>query len=140
MTDYFTFESLQVFPKVTKCLFKAYGPSGTVQQFDAFCVLPVNILNEKVFIFLWFWYIILAVLTGIDLIYQVITLVFPSVRLFIFKRKAGKDTDSNIVEEIFRKTDIGDWFVLMLIRSNINQQLFRKVVTELGEKFKNKNT
>ena len=45
----------QVFPRVTKCSFFKYGPSGTVQTHDAICVLPVNIVNEKLYIFLWFW-------------------------------------------------------------------------------------
>nr|NVI75124.1 innexin 2 [Cucujiformia] len=39
----------RVFPKVTKCTFHKYGPSGTVQKFDGLCVLPVNIVNEKIY-------------------------------------------------------------------------------------------
>merc|ERR1712037_383299 len=39
-----------VFPKVTKCTFHKYGPSGTVEKKDGLCVLPVNIINEKTFI------------------------------------------------------------------------------------------
>ena len=41
----------KVFPKVTKCTFNKYGPSGTVEKKDGLCVLPVNIINEKSFIF-----------------------------------------------------------------------------------------
>ena len=37
-----------IFPRVTKCSFFKYGPSGTVQTLDSICVLPVNIMNEKV--------------------------------------------------------------------------------------------
>jgi hypothetical protein len=44
-----------VFPRVTKCLFRTVGPSGTIQRFDALCILPLNIVNEKIFTFLWFW-------------------------------------------------------------------------------------
>jgi hypothetical protein len=36
----------RVFPRVTKCIFNKFGPSGTVQRRDAMCVLPVNIINE----------------------------------------------------------------------------------------------
>nr|NVI75202.1 innexin 2 [Cucujiformia] len=39
----------RVFPKVTKCTFHKYGPSGSVQKFDGLCVLPVNIVNEKIY-------------------------------------------------------------------------------------------
>ncbi|MCL4123137.1 UNVERIFIED_CONTAM: hypothetical protein GTU68_002771 [Idotea baltica] len=44
-----------VFPKVTKCLYKNIGPSGTPQLIDAICILPLNVFNEKLYIFLWFW-------------------------------------------------------------------------------------
>ena len=43
-----------VFPKVGKCDFYRMGGSGTEQNRDALCVLPVNIFNEKIYIFLWF--------------------------------------------------------------------------------------
>ena len=45
----------EVFPKVTKCTFHRFGPSGTIKRHDALCVLPQNIINEKLFLFLWFW-------------------------------------------------------------------------------------
>jgi hypothetical protein len=45
----------RVFPRVTKCNINTYGPSGSIQRFDALCILPSNILNEKIFTFLWFW-------------------------------------------------------------------------------------
>ena len=57
----------RVFPRVTKCRFEKYGGSGTIQNFDALCVLGMNIINEKIFIFLWFWYIMLAVVTCANL-------------------------------------------------------------------------
>ena len=60
----------RVFPRVTKCTFPKYGPSGQIQRHDAQCILPINILNEKIFVFLWFWFIILAVMTAIDLLHK----------------------------------------------------------------------
>lgn len=116
-----------------------YGPSGTVQNFDAYCVLPVNILNEKIFIFLWFWYIILAVLTGLGLLYRIFTLVLPKLRLFLLQRRAGRDLDPSQIETVFRRCQIGDWFVLMLVSSNVNQWIFHEVIDELAQKFKGKD-
>merc|ERR1712141_916733 len=31
----------RVFPKMTKCTFHKFGPSGTVEKFDGLCVLPL---------------------------------------------------------------------------------------------------
>jgi hypothetical protein len=33
---------------MTKCSLDMYGPSGTIQKLDGLCVLPINVLNEKV--------------------------------------------------------------------------------------------
>ena len=51
-----------VFPKVAKCNFYRQGPTGTIQNRDALCVLPVNIFNEKIYIFLWFWLVNLGII------------------------------------------------------------------------------
>ena len=37
-----------VFPRVAKCSFYKFGSSGTMQTHDTVCILPVNIMNEKV--------------------------------------------------------------------------------------------
>lgn len=39
---------IYIFPRMTKCTFHKFGPSGTLEKHDAFCLLPLNILNEKV--------------------------------------------------------------------------------------------
>lgn len=45
----------RVFPKVAKCTFHMSGASGSLETHDGLCVLPLNIFNEKIYIFLWFW-------------------------------------------------------------------------------------
>ena len=77
----------RVFPRVTKCTFHKYGPSGNIQRHDAQCVLPINILNEKIYVFLWFWFVILTVLTVFDVLHHFGLLWFTGVREFLFRRK-----------------------------------------------------
>ena len=69
-----------VFPKVAKCSFHKFGPSGTTERHDGLCVLPLNIINEKIYIFLWFWFIIVASITGIFLIYRIAVLFGSGIR------------------------------------------------------------
>ena len=57
----------RVFPKVTKCTFHKYGPSGTIERQDGLCILAMNIINEKIYVFLWFWFIGLTVWTAVHL-------------------------------------------------------------------------
>lgn len=94
-----------IFPRVTKCTFHKFGPSGSIQKHDALCVLALNILNEKIYIFLWFWFIILAVLSGLALVYSAAVVLLPSTRETILKRRFRYGTP-NGVETIIRKTQV----------------------------------
>lgn len=67
-----------VFPKVTKCDFYKYGSSGTIQKHDALCVMALNIINEKIFIVLWFWYILMAVVTVLSILWRLLTILLYS--------------------------------------------------------------
>lgn len=44
---------IEIFPRITKCTFHKYGASGSIQKHDSMCILALNILNEKIYIFLW---------------------------------------------------------------------------------------
>ena len=47
---------IYIFPRMTKCTFHKFGASGEVEKHDALCILPLNIVNEKIYIFIWFWW------------------------------------------------------------------------------------
>lgn len=61
---------IYMFPRMTKCIFYKYGASGSIQKHDSLCLLPLNIVNEKTYVFLWFWYVILLTLLIGLLIYR----------------------------------------------------------------------
>ena len=58
------------FYKVAKCTFRSVGPSGTIQLIDGMCVLPINIFNEKIFAFMWTWFVFLAIVSALGLCYR----------------------------------------------------------------------
>lgn len=51
------------FPRITLCDFKIRLLEN-VQDWTVQCVLPINLLNEKLFIIIWFWLIIISVING----------------------------------------------------------------------------
>jgi len=122
-----------VFPKVTKCTFHKFGSSGTIQRHDTLCVLPLNIVNEKTYIFIWFWFIILATLLSIVVLYRAIILTVPSIRprlLHLRHRLVPRD----VAEAITRKTAIGDWWILYMLGRNVDPLVYREVMDELAKK------
>ncbi|XP_039299632.1 innexin inx3-like [Nilaparvata lugens] len=101
-----------VFPRVTKCTFHKFGPSGSIQKHDTLCVLALNILNEKIYIFLWFWFIILAVLSGIALMYSIAVVLLPSIRETILIRRFRFGPPAG-VSALIRKTQV-NYFSLFI--------------------------
>jgi len=96
---------VSVFPRVTKCTFHKFGPSGSLQTHDALCVLALNILNEKIYIFLWFWFIILAIISGMALAYSIAVITLPSIRETILLRRFKFGTPQS-VSALIRKTQV----------------------------------
>lgn len=121
---------IAVFPRVTKCTFHKFGSSGTIQKHDALCVLALNILNEKIYIFLWFWFIILAIMSGLALLYSMAVVLLPSTRETILKRRFKFSTPSH-VNALIRKTQIGDFLLLHFLGQNMNMMMFTEVLDEL---------
>lgn len=122
-----------VFPRMTKCVFHKYGTSGDIQKHDALCVLPLNIVNEKIYIFLWFWFIILAVLTSILLCYRVVIIAFPRLRPQILHAIA-RLTPNKTISSLLRNANLGDWFLFYLLGKNIDPVTFREICSDLTKK------
>ena len=61
---------IYIFPRMTKCTFHKFGTSGEVEKHDALCILPLNIVNEKIYIFLWFWLLLLGGLSTLVVAYR----------------------------------------------------------------------
>lgn len=127
----------RVFPKVTKCTFHKYGPSGSVQKFDGLCVLPLNIVNEKIYVFLWFWFVILSVLSAISLLYRLAVVMGPKLRLYLLRARS-RLTPQHSIETIGRKCQIGDWFILYQLGKNIDPLIYKEVLNDIAAKLDGK--
>eukprot|EP00090_Calanus_glacialis_P017363 TRINITY_DN27054_c0_g1_i1.p1 TRINITY_DN27054_c0_g1~~TRINITY_DN27054_c0_g1_i1.p1 ORF type:complete len:398 (+),score=116.55 TRINITY_DN27054_c0_g1_i1:132-1325(+) len=115
-----------IFPKMTKCTLDVYGPSGSIVNYDGLCVLPINVMNERIFFIIWFIFIPLFFLTVIE---QVIWLFFVFNRRYrnkflvawiLPKRKESKVA----MWAVLNKIGFGDWLLLYMIARNIDRALF----------------
>jgi len=129
----------RVFPKMTKCTFHKFGPSGTVERFDGLCVLPLNIINEKIYVFLWFWFILISIVSGVQLIYRLVIMVLPGTRELLLKTRSRLSPPQH-VETICRRTRSGDWFLLYQLGKNIDPLIFREFIEALYKKIQEKES
>lgn len=120
----------RVFPKVTKCAFLKYGPSGNIQKLDGLCVLPLNIINEKIYVFLWFWFLFLSTLTALEILYRYLVFCIPKLRFYLLLR-TQKSRKS--IETILEKCKIGDWFILHQLSKNIDSIIFEEIVEGIAQ-------
>jgi len=122
-----------IFPRMTKCTFHKFGTSGEIEKHDAMCILPLNIVNEKIYIFIWFWFLLLGFLTILVVTYRILIVFSPRIRaylLYIRFRLVKKEC----INIIIKKTKMGDWFLLYMLGQNIDSVIFKEVVHELARK------
>lgn len=124
-----------IFPRVTKCSFYKYGPSGTVQTHDAICVLPVNIVNEKVYVFLWFWLVLLSVLSIFSIIYHIFILITPSMTKSMLRSRSMHQHDLPL-EEMGKHFELGDWKLLYILSKNMEPLVFGEFLREVYKAIK----
>ena len=79
-----------VFPKVAKCSFHKFGASGSVERHDGLCVLPLNIINEKIYIFIYFWFVFLAAVSCVWLLYRLLTIFSHNLRVNIIYARSDR--------------------------------------------------
>ncbi|XP_064457021.1 innexin shaking-B-like [Ornithodoros turicata] len=122
---------VRAFPRLTKCSFWKFGDSGTLENREAICVLPLNILNEKIFLFLWFWYVILLILGVLVVIYRIVVCVHVPLRYGLLQvRFPHAPTLSSVVKHV----SMGDVFMLSLIGQNVDSLVFSDIIRELSRR------
>ena len=121
----------RVFPKVAKCTFSKYGPSGSIQTHDALCVLPLNIINEKIYIFLYFWFVFLAAVSCVWLIYRLLTIFSHDLRVNIIYARSDRRVSKQMISSALSNPShsgterLGDYLMLYLITKNVNPLIIK---------------
>nr|QDR50930.1 innexin 7 [Heliconius melpomene] len=131
-----------VFPKVTKCTFHKFGPSGSIQQHDALCVMALNIIHEKLYVVLWFWFLFLFIASVLAVIWR-----FTSFFLYrrslkfnemMFRHAANRKFNAYNVIQVVNGCQFADWLFLYYLAKNMKgivfQQLFERLAEELQKR------
>lgn len=122
----------RVFPTMTKCTYEKYGPSGTLESRDGICVMVQNSVSSKIYVFLWFWFHILALISAIYMVYCIACALVPTFRLNCF-RASSKLNSAKDVKAVFRKLRIGDWFLLRMLQRNMNSLAYKELISQMAQ-------
>lgn len=129
---------IQIFPRMTKCTFHKYGVSGELEKHDAMCILPLNVVNEKIYVFLWFWFIILMLLTSATVVYRVVIIFSPRMRVYLLRMRY-RLIRRDAIDLIVQRSKMGDWFLFYMLGENVDSVIFRDVMQELANKLARHN-
>lgn len=129
--DSFSRHSARLFPTQAKCFFQTYGPSGSLQKLDSLCFLPQNVINEKIFIFLYVWYIILIVFCVASTIYLGLLMTIKWMRSIDLRRMADKHYSRRVQGFFAHYSDYGYWFLLHQFHKNLSHALYQDLMTDL---------
>jgi len=132
----------RVFPRMTKCTFRKYGPSGTIQKADALCILGMNVINEKIYVFLWFWFVLLAIITGVALAARLAQLFSSDVRSRFVKLEAAGALDKTVlksdVETVVKRLPYSDWLILYYLSQAMDKVNFGELLACMADSLANR--
>ena len=118
--------SIVAFPRVTLCDFNVRR-LGNIHPYTVQCVLPINLFNEKIYIFLWFWMIAIALVSLLSFLTWSMRFAIQPDRLRFIKNhlrsgdRLNTDSDNDLTE-----TFLDDYlrqdgaFLMRLIAHNTN--------------------
>ncbi|VDL79159.1 unnamed protein product [Nippostrongylus brasiliensis] len=69
----------EVFPRVIMCDFQIRRLAN-LQRHTVQCVIMMNMINEKLYLFLYFWLFFVGIATVTNFLYFAVTMAFPSLR------------------------------------------------------------
>jgi len=132
------------FPRVTMCDFKIRR-LGNVHPYTVQCVLPINLFNEKIFLFVWFWMAFVAASTAASLLMWSLRVAFRVDRHRYVKkhlrlmdrldRGSGDDRGRAVrfVDDYLRQDGV---FVMRLVGHNTNAITVTEFVCSLWENYR----
>lgn len=132
------------FPRVTMCDFEV-RVLGNLHRHTVQCVLMVNMFNEKIYLFLWWWFLLVAVCTLLSLIYWIVMSIMKGQqRVFIHRYLRVYDLVkddmgdrralSRFVNNCLRPDGV---FLLRMVATNAGDLITTDIVSSLWKQFLN---
>lgn len=96
----------------------------------------MNIVNEKIYVVLWFWFAFLFVVTSVGLLNRIMLVLFPKYR-YRKLEKVAPSTDKKYLKHLTSR--VGNWFILHQICIHMKPSHFRDLMDFLVKEHFDKN-
>jgi len=144
------------FPRVTMCDFTIRNLGENNHRNTIQCTLPINLFNEKIFIFIWFWLSFIVLVSMYTLVSWILTYMSSS-RISFVKRylklndrlgyashhhsssttSSSTTIDAKIFDAfLFEYLKLDGVFLLRLVKKNTNDIVVGELVCALWDNFK----
>jgi hypothetical protein len=137
------------FPRVTMCDFTIRTLGENNHRNTIQCTLPINLFNEKIFIFIWFWYALVSIIS----IYTTVFWLFdfcPGSRLRFIRRYLNVrderrrntndlDKDGRLRHFVLEYLKQDGVFLLRIVKKNTNDLIVGELITSLWGQYKRNN-
>ncbi|CAL4123123.1 unnamed protein product, partial [Meganyctiphanes norvegica] len=121
-----------VFPRMAKCTYRLWGPSGTIVVRDVMCLIATNIINEKIYVFLWVWLVFLTTVTSLWLVWRILILALPVLRSFILSSYASTSKEVDRIT-IMSHCTISEWFFIIHLGKDMENKMFNEFIAYLAK-------
>ena len=102
----------KVFPRVVACQMTVFGVSGSHTKASGFCTLPINVINEKIYLVLWLSFVTASLVSLVQLVHQALLLA-PPLRPYIVPHLSPSSLASRQV--IWLIIPILVWMVVIIL-------------------------
>jgi len=115
-----------LFPTVVSCDVSLVGMGGGTDKYSGACLLANNVFNQHYFLFLWFYWIVLLVISSLKLVFRLATITIPAFSKMMFRARFGST-----------KLSPGQYFALEMMARNMDMLTMKQVLKVIEEE---KNT
>lgn len=124
------------FPKLTYCSLQTYSAPGLETSDHRICILPLNIVNEKIYAILWFWFIILSAISALAVVFRILVINIPKLQIYMLLGQLRMPYNAIAVNNLVERYGFGGYFVLHLLGKNVNPLIFKELINELAKDMK----